>query len=87
MHVSIEEEHSGECVDPKANHLISFVSFGSGFKFSCGHPERMEGTLRGSGPEIVLEEGDQVEKSYRKTCLKRPPHGARNSGRYRQVVS
>ena len=22
-----------------------------------------------------------------KTCLKRPPHGARESGRYRQVVS
>ena len=24
---------------------------------------------------------------YSKTCLKRPPHGARKSGRYRQVVS
>ena len=24
---------------------------------------------------------------YSKTCLKRPPHGARKNGRYRQVVS
>ena len=25
--------------------------------------------------------------NYSKTCLKRPPHGAKESGRYRQVVS
>ena len=30
---------------------------------------------------------DWITDKYSKTCLKRPHHGARKSGRYRQVVS
>ena len=41
--------------------------------------------------ETKWSESDQNsfdrQKQYSKTCLKRPPHGARESGRYRQVVS
>ena len=52
--------------------------------------ERARHSLPGREPEVKRPEIVNIginTKNYSKTCLKRPPHGARESGRYRQVVS